>query len=991
MKTGDCFHCLMSLFKTSFFFIICIYFLYGSSNDSWQQFVHYTMNVKLVPESHEMRGTSHIIYVNNSPDDLDRIYLHLYPNAFQEGSVKYREFQQKYGRLGRIGPMLKDITPYKAEISIHSFTVTMGNNQISELFEIDDTILMASLPEPLVTGDSLIINIDWTHHVGEQIERAGYVDDQYNAAQWYPKMVVFDEKGWHNDPFHAEGEFYGEFGTFDVTIDLPKNYIIGATGVVISGDPGWKKVEVDTSQKFDEWLKKYQKNKTDADSSARRIITFHAENVHDFAWIASPAFLYEHGSWNGIDVHVLYNESNGEKWTKVVRERSERALEWLSTKFGMYPYPQVTTTDRIKGGGMEYPMLIMNGSDSEGLVVHEIGHIWFYGILANNELDDAWLDEGFTTFQTRWYLENRYPPTGHDFSLSHYKNYQKKWWRYARRLDGAQWSAIRFATSGFDEPISRSSYLFGSGSSYRQNAYTKPSLMLVELKYILGDSVFHKALQAYFSRWNLQHVNEEKFITTVEEVSGQDLGWFFNPWLHDTAFLDYAVTGWKKKQLENGNWEVSLDIRQKGDRFLPVKIHSILKNGKVYETWYKNHLWRFKDTFVFTVPYNPEKIVLDPDGQTVDLDRRNNQTGGLKHEWLFSWPGMFYKPRDAYVVRWFPLLYYHELDGYMPGLHLSRDYGHWEGTDLKLNYGLESQKLSWSVFLWRKPVHSTSGVWWDLYGYNQIAIDQFTVRIHGQWNKKYSVPPFHSWTFGFFHSNAKDTSRTDLFDPGVIRTVFGRYKIQVGSKSAGLDMTIAPDDVSDWSFSRITVTMNAEFSAKKFGMLDRMTIGKIWSGDEGVPNQERYTIERAGSGDIFSKPYLRDESSFYGIPELRSHYHLAGDANLRGFFGKGYAGTEAIITNTAEVYYSQSLFGINVKFAGFVDAGFLWGSQFIQGDNGFDGDFLANAGLGIRLKKNWFGKSFYLRVDSPFWLNITNEDEDSIDFSRWVFSFSKGI
>ena len=204
-------------------------------------------------------------------------------------------------------------------------------------------------------------------------------------------------------------------------------------------------------------------------------------------------------------------------------------------------------------------------------------------------------------------------------------------------------------------------------------------------------------------------------------------------------------------------------------------------------------------------------------------------------------------------------------------------------------------------------------------------------------------------------------------------------------------MTIAPDDVSDWSFSRITVTMNAEFSAKKFGMLDRMTIGKIWSGDEGVPNQERYTIERAGSGDIFSKPYLRDESSFYGIPELRSHYHLAGDANLRGFFGKGYAGTEAIITNTAEVYYSQSLFGINVKFAGFVDAGFLWGSQFIQGDNGFDGDFLANAGLGIRLKKNWFGKSFYLRVDSPFWLNITNEDEDSIDFSRWVFSFSKGI
>ena len=129
------------------------------------------MNVTLIPETHEIKGTSHIVYINNSPDSLDQIYMHLYPNAFQEGSVKYREYQQNYGRLGRIGSMLKDITPYEAGILIHSFKISMGGNHFSESFEIEDTILEAVLPRPLSSNDSLIIEIEWTHHVGEQIER----------------------------------------------------------------------------------------------------------------------------------------------------------------------------------------------------------------------------------------------------------------------------------------------------------------------------------------------------------------------------------------------------------------------------------------------------------------------------------------------------------------------------------------------------------------------------------------------------------------------------------------------------------------------------------------------------------------------------------------------------------------------------------------------------------------------------------------------------
>ena len=276
--------------------------------------------------------------------------------------------------------------------------------QVVDSFNIDDTILEAVLQKKIGPGDVVRIDLNWTHHVGEMVERAGYYKGQYNMAQWYPKMVVYDEEGWHADVFHAEGEFYGEFGDFNVKFDIPSSFIIGASGIVVDGDPGWNSVTVDTSIDFNKWVENFDSAYIAPDPSSRRNITFLAENVHDFAWVASRDFLYEKGTHNEIDVHVLYDKGRGEDWTKVVLDRSIRAIAWLEDKFGKYPYPQITTTDRVKNGGMEYPMLVMNGRASEGLIFHEYGHVYFYGILANNELDDSWLDEGFTTTQTSHYL-----------------------------------------------------------------------------------------------------------------------------------------------------------------------------------------------------------------------------------------------------------------------------------------------------------------------------------------------------------------------------------------------------------------------------------------------------------------------------------------------------------------------------------------------------------------------------------------------------------
>ena len=948
----------------------------------WQQWVHYGMEVSLDTAEHSLSGTSNITYVNKSPDSLHRIYMHLYPNAFQVGSVKYREYQRGHYN----GGISEDKPSF---IRIDRFDIKNGDTTVPIEVKIDDTILEAELPSPLSPGDTLTFELDWVHQVREHNNRAGYKDDQYDFAQWYPKMVVYDKHGWQNIPFHAIGEFYGEFGTYDVKIDVPGGYIVGASGVVTDGDPGWSAVAVDTSIELDEWLESREESTTD--SAVRRLVTFHAEQVHDFAWITSPNFLYESGEWNGIDIHVLYDSEKGRDWTKEVVKRGERVLEWLTTKFGEYPYPQVTITHAMIGGGMEYPMLVMNGSSSEGLIAHEIGHIWFYGILGNNEHEEAWLDEGFTTFQTGWYMMNQYPPDGHGGSgndLFGKMMFLQKLLTSNSLVESAQWDVARFVTSGYNTPIAGSSRKSPGYSVYGYNAYSKPAMMLYNLRGYLGEERFLSAMQSYYDQWKLKHPDEERFRTAMREATGEDLDWFFDQWLHEAGYADYALTGWKSKRLVSGEYEVTASILNKGTMAYPLDVEVELANGESYrpERW-TNFTNRWKDDYTFTVPVRPKRITLDPDDWILDVDRRDNSSGFTPHRFTLQMNPTPGSPRDAYLITAFPrLVWYHPLDGWKPGLSMGRSYGFWTSQVMSVSYGVQSQEVFWrfrSSHDLRSILPGLKLKWRlsELEGVRGAGIQADYSRC-----KLYGYSPNYSFSGGYKITEADSTGYTDLYEAGKVGILFSRFEASVNLGDFGggfsIDLASSGGSVSDWDFSRLIVETKLRGSWEKIGVAMRFLAGGTSYGENGIPGQEKFTVQSAGAGDYFQWSHLRHRDILNGF---RDNFHIYGDANLRGYYAHGFEGAESIVTGSLEASYKLLSF---LKFRTFFDGGWLWSES-----DGFEGDLLMDAGIGFSVGPdfNFNGSQIGFRIDFPFWLSEPMAGKESIDLSRWVIGLQRGL
>lgn len=588
--------------------------LHSQNNfEYWQQHVDYTMDVKMDVNTFNYEGTQKLIYTNNSPDNLERVFYHLFYNAFQPGSemdVRSMTIADADTRVGdRISKLQKEDFGFLNVVSL-------TQNKIPLKYTTAGTVLEVQLNEPIKSGESAIFEMRFEGQVPPVIRRAGKNSQEgvaLSMAQWYPKMAEYDFEGWHADPYIGR-EFHGVWGDFDVKLTLDKNYTVGGTGYL---------------QNPNEIGHGYGTKETKNDSD---LLTWHfvAPNVHDFTWAADPNFVHDTLQVpDGPMLHFLYKKSLKRKYKKRWKDLqipASEIMQYYSKNVGKYPYYQYSV---IQGGdgGMEYGMctLITGERTFEGLLgvtAHEIGHTWFQFLMASNESKHPWLDEGFAEY-TCTLIENSILGVETSEPMKRHFN------RY-----------FELALSGKEQPMSTHADRFAYNKSYSISTYSKGALVLAQLRYIIGEENFWETLKKYYNDWAFKHPTPNDFMRCAEKTSGMELEWFLTDWTQTTNTIDYSV---KDAVALEGQTIVTLE--RIGLMPMPVEVQVLMKDGrkKEYyiplqmmrgerplrnnETLLEDWAWAYPE-YRFTVDVNPakiESITIDVNKETADINKENNQ------------------------------------------------------------------------------------------------------------------------------------------------------------------------------------------------------------------------------------------------------------------------------------------------------------------------------------------------------------------------------
>lgn len=515
-----------------------------SQETYWQQKAEYEMEIDFDDTNHRYDGLQKLTYHNNSPDTLFKAFFHLYPNAFQPGSmmdVRSRNIVDPDPRVGdRIAGLTKDEIGYLRVSSLEQ-------NGQSVIFRESGTILEVDLAKPILPGKKATFEMSFQGQVPIQIRRSGRYNREevaYSMSQWYPKLSEFDHMGWHADPYVGR-EFHGVWGSFDVKITIDSAYTLGGTGVL--------KNPQEIGHGYEEPGKKMKRSE-----GSKLTWHFVAEDVHDFVWAADKEYRHDQQVLeDGTIIHYIYKDTEDLRtnWGKLP-EYVEKTFAYANDNYGQYPYPQYSI---IQGGdnGMEYAMAtLINGKRSFGsligVTVHEIMHSWYHMLLASNEGMYPWMDEGFNTYTGSRVMNFL-------FDSDQGRNYN---------------SYIALTKSGKDEPMSKMADHFNTNYAYSANSYSKGGVFLAQLEYVLGLENLDKGLLRYFDEWSFKHPGPNDFIRVMEKVSGMELKWYLSYMLNTTEVIDYAIDG-----VEAVGDQTKITLERIGNFPMPIDLHITYKDG----------------------------------------------------------------------------------------------------------------------------------------------------------------------------------------------------------------------------------------------------------------------------------------------------------------------------------------------------------------------------------------------------------------------------
>jgi len=1018
----------------------------------WQQDVHYTIKAEIDDLQNFISGNEELIYTNNSPDTLAFVYFHLFQNAFQPGSYLdelslANDVHYNYGRWEseKKGTIVEKIQ----------------SNNIELRSELDNTILKVFLSSPLLPGGSINFNIEFKSYFGDAGVRrrmqkfSSWGFTHYNGAQWYPKISVYDRKfGWTADQ-HMNREFYGDYGTFDVSLTFPNIYIVDATGVLMNEQemlPDTLRKKLDISN-FKDKPFGFPPSLPIMPDDTKKTWKFHAENVHDFAFTADPTYrIGEVVTESGVRCIALAQESHASGWQNAA-DYAKKSIEFYSRMIGPYAWPKIIVCDARDG--MEYPMLSMDGGSDPGyrdLLAHEIAHQWFYGMVGNNETYRAFLDEGFSQFIESECLVELEGYWGLNRKSSN---------KYVERFRDSVSVPYRYVYSGYvneamkgkDGFINTHSDNFngalGQGGGYGM-VYRKAAVMLYALQYVLGDSLFGKAMQNYFSEWKFCHPYPEDFRNSIIHFTHIDLNWFFDQWIETDKRVDYAIRRVHKLK-EDDMYSITFKRKERMQMPLDFRVYAI--DGKIYNyhipnrnfikqtdaavlpKWYG---WdKLNPTYnaVIHVPSGIDSVRIDPTLRLADINMLNNTIPFptlLKFDSRIAGSANW----ENYVLRWRPDIWYNNYDGFKLGLHLEGNYFNYSrfiDFNFWINTGLAQGKVpEFTDINKNDPVSLTFSFRTPLDKVLKNAGVQFKTRIIDglqhfsgglDWttvNRKTNIGILFSSNYrkdlpAIAYLLYPDEWGVGSYDNVVHATITHTYKSPGADGSVSFRLRSSSIG-SNYDYSYLTMNVNENVYFGKC-IFRSHAIGQLGSGTDFAKESALFLAGGNGEelmNDKFTRSRAFVPEDWLGYGDATNHFHQAGGLNLRGY--AGYLSPQESSDGTLRSAYRGSTgwaYNGEIEFSSYIPLrpkftrSWLSITTYLFGDAGslnYDfpeekikmSDVRADAGIGITATiKKFFSlqtvKPFTIRCDFPLWLNRPPAEEGEFIKFRYVVGVGRSF